>query len=164
MAAATATAEEFVQSIQVPSSTHPGTKYPVRAIPHSDIYVYIGGWGRRACPTRLGNRFILLARTHICTNYHWASETASEWKCVPRPSHIRYLCFSCRSLCLVSSCDCWSVVSFHRFSFDLWRVQASFITFSFSSSELNDTTLSSIEFAVTAIELYWILASSREGQ
>ena len=34
--AATATAEEFPQSIQVPSSTHPGTTYPVRAIPHSD--------------------------------------------------------------------------------------------------------------------------------
>ena len=29
-------AEEFSQSIQVPSSTHPGTTYPVRAIPHSD--------------------------------------------------------------------------------------------------------------------------------
>ena len=32
-----AAAEEFPQSIQVPSSTHPGTTYPVRAIPHSDI-------------------------------------------------------------------------------------------------------------------------------
>ena len=40
--ARTATAaEEFSQSIQVPSSTHPGTTYPVRAIPHSDIYIYI---------------------------------------------------------------------------------------------------------------------------
>ena len=38
--AATAT-EEFSQSIQVPSSTHPGTTYPVRAIPHSVIYIYI---------------------------------------------------------------------------------------------------------------------------
>ena len=39
--AAAATAEEFSQSIQAPSSTHPGTTYPVRAIPHSDIYIYI---------------------------------------------------------------------------------------------------------------------------
>ena len=31
------TAEEFSQSIQVPSSTHPGTTYPVRTIPHSDL-------------------------------------------------------------------------------------------------------------------------------
>ena len=41
--AATAAAEEFSQSIQVPSSTHPGTTYPVRTIPHSDkthIYIY----------------------------------------------------------------------------------------------------------------------------
>ena len=39
--AATATAaEEFSQSIQVPSSTHPGTTYPVRAIPHADIGSY----------------------------------------------------------------------------------------------------------------------------
>ena len=35
-ATATATTEEFSQSIQAPSSTHPGTTYPVRAIPHSD--------------------------------------------------------------------------------------------------------------------------------
>ena len=35
--AATA-AEEFSQSIQAPSSTHPGTTYPVRAIPHSDYF------------------------------------------------------------------------------------------------------------------------------
>ena len=34
--ATTATTEEFPQSIQVPSSTQPGTTYPVRAIPHSD--------------------------------------------------------------------------------------------------------------------------------
>ena len=34
-AAAVAT-EELPQSIQVPSSAHPGTTYPVRAIPHSD--------------------------------------------------------------------------------------------------------------------------------
>ena len=33
---ATAAAEEFSQTIHVPSSTHPGTTYPVRAIPHSD--------------------------------------------------------------------------------------------------------------------------------
>ena len=32
-AATTATTEEFSQSIQVPSSTHPGTTYPVRANP-----------------------------------------------------------------------------------------------------------------------------------
>ncbi len=32
-----AATEEFSQSIQVPSSTHPGTTYPVRAIPHSDL-------------------------------------------------------------------------------------------------------------------------------
>ena len=31
--AATATAEEFSQSIQAPSSTHPGISYPVRANP-----------------------------------------------------------------------------------------------------------------------------------
>ena len=35
--ATTTAAEEFPQSIQVPSSTHPGTTYPVRAIPHSDL-------------------------------------------------------------------------------------------------------------------------------
>ena len=35
-ATTTATTEEFSQSMQVPSSTHPGTTYPVRAIPHSD--------------------------------------------------------------------------------------------------------------------------------
>ena len=35
----TTAAEEFSQSIQVPSSTYPGTTYPVRAIPHSDIYL-----------------------------------------------------------------------------------------------------------------------------
>ena len=40
-ATAAATAEEFPQSIQVPSSTHPGTTYPVRTSPHSDIYIYI---------------------------------------------------------------------------------------------------------------------------
>ncbi len=36
-----AAAEEFSQSIRVPSSTHPGTTYPVRTVPHSDIYTYI---------------------------------------------------------------------------------------------------------------------------
>ena len=35
-AAAAATAEEFSQSIQAPSSTHGGTTYPVREIPHHD--------------------------------------------------------------------------------------------------------------------------------
>ena len=40
MAAATmASAAEFSQSIQVPSSTNPGTTYPVRASPHSDIHI-----------------------------------------------------------------------------------------------------------------------------
>ena len=38
--AATTTTEEFSQGIQVPSSTHPGTTYPVRAIPHSDYILY----------------------------------------------------------------------------------------------------------------------------
>ena len=33
---AATTTEEFSQSIQVPSSTHPGTTYPVTTIPHSD--------------------------------------------------------------------------------------------------------------------------------
>ena len=37
---AAAATEEFSQSIQVPSSTHPGTTYPVRAIPHSDKIRY----------------------------------------------------------------------------------------------------------------------------
>ena len=32
-----AAAEEFPQSIQAPSSTHPGTTYTVRQIPHSDF-------------------------------------------------------------------------------------------------------------------------------
>ena len=41
--AATAAAEEFSQSIQVPSSTHPGTTYPIRTIPHSDICIYTYG-------------------------------------------------------------------------------------------------------------------------
>ena len=36
-----AAAEEFSQSIQVPSFTHPGTTYPVRAIPHTDIYMNV---------------------------------------------------------------------------------------------------------------------------
>ena len=36
-------AEEFSQSIQVPSSTHPGTTYPVRTIPHSCITAPIRG-------------------------------------------------------------------------------------------------------------------------
>ena len=31
--------EEFSQAIQAPSSTHPETTYPVRAIPHSDVVV-----------------------------------------------------------------------------------------------------------------------------
>ena len=35
--AATTMAEEFSQSIQVASSTHPGTTYPVSTIPHSDL-------------------------------------------------------------------------------------------------------------------------------
>ena len=35
-------AEEFSQSLQGPSSTHPGTTYPVRAIPHSDIITEAG--------------------------------------------------------------------------------------------------------------------------
>ena len=37
-AATTATAtEEFCQAIQAPSPTHPGTTYPVRVSPHSDL-------------------------------------------------------------------------------------------------------------------------------
>ena len=41
-ATAATAAEECSQSIQVPSSTHPGTTYPVRAIPHSDLTTPIG--------------------------------------------------------------------------------------------------------------------------
>ena len=42
VARTTATAaEEFPQSIQVSVSTYPGTTYPVREIPHSDIHIYI---------------------------------------------------------------------------------------------------------------------------
>ena len=36
-ATATAAANELPQPIQAPSSTHPGTTYPVREIPHSDL-------------------------------------------------------------------------------------------------------------------------------
>merc|ERR1711966_339286 len=39
-ATTTATTEEFSQSIQAPSSTHPGISYPVRANP-SVRYIYI---------------------------------------------------------------------------------------------------------------------------
>jgi hypothetical protein len=35
--AATPAAAEFSQSIRVTSSTHPGTTYPVRTIPHSNV-------------------------------------------------------------------------------------------------------------------------------
>ena len=42
--ATTATTEEFPQSIQAPSSTHPGISYPVRANPSLRyIYIYIYG-------------------------------------------------------------------------------------------------------------------------
>ena len=41
-AAAAATAEEFCQAIQAPSPTHPGTTYPVRASPHSDVHDLMG--------------------------------------------------------------------------------------------------------------------------
>jgi hypothetical protein len=36
-AATPAAAAEFSQSIRVTSSTHPGTTYPVRTIPHSNV-------------------------------------------------------------------------------------------------------------------------------
>ena len=36
--AAAAMAEEFYQAIQAPSPTHPGTTYPVRLSPHSDLW------------------------------------------------------------------------------------------------------------------------------
>ena len=56
---AAATTEEFPQSIQVPSSTHPGTTYPVRAIPHSDKknISEVGG-GSLAHPTGKSFRFV----------------------------------------------------------------------------------------------------------
>ena len=34
------------QSIQVPSSTHPGTTYPVKTIPHSGTYPYMECFGK----------------------------------------------------------------------------------------------------------------------
>ena len=37
----TTAAEELSQSIQVPSSTHSGTTYPVRAIPHSNTGIHL---------------------------------------------------------------------------------------------------------------------------
>ena len=40
--AATAAVEEFSQAIQAPSPTHPGTTYPVRVSPHSDIHICQG--------------------------------------------------------------------------------------------------------------------------
>ena len=45
--AATTAAEEFSQAIQAPSPTHPGTTYPVRVSPHSDVTAPIVGIGVR---------------------------------------------------------------------------------------------------------------------
>ena len=97
-----AAAEEFSQAIQAPSPTHPGTTYPVRVSPHSDIYYYIYYIYliRFACP---------------CGPGFW---NQGSWK-FPGMQVLKHMCL----LCIWRSC----FVSFWWFGvhfggvFEVWR-------------------------------------------
>ena len=58
------------QSIEVPSSTRPGTTYPVRAIPHSNVYRRLEGIINAVDPNReIGFGFVSCSCRRAC---EWA--------------------------------------------------------------------------------------------
>ena len=60
-AVTTATTEEFIQSIQAPPSTHPGTSYPVRANPSLRLCRFLGDL--------LVKNGYMLIEIHVCYRF-----------------------------------------------------------------------------------------------